>query len=330
MPSHYLDSNEGEVVMSNRWARIIKQPARWALRQCERAILNSAGSFYDAPIFILGPPRSGTTVLYQLVVNCLEVSYFCNAAEAHPDFPVTITRILRSRTRRYETDYTSTYSKTQGACGPSEGRCIWGRWFLEDQRYVDEHHLSAATITDIQRTITAMSIVMEAPFVNKDPYHCVRVRALNAIFPRSLFIYVTRDPIAIAESLLQIRIERIQRGEIDLSTWVAVKPKEYPMLRTQGHIGQICGQVYYCHKNALKDLDAVAPRRWVEVVYEALCNQPDRELERIAAFLQENGVTVQRRRKPPVSLQRSRAPNIPQQEREAIRVGLTQLYGGSN
>jgi hypothetical protein len=165
--------------MSNPWTRIIRRSAGWAMRRLERAMLNSAGPLYDAPIFILGPPRSGTTVLYQLVVNCFEVSYFCNAAEQHLDFPVAVTRILRSRIRKYETNFTSTYGKTQGAYGPSEGLCIWTRWFpkTEDDNYVDEHYFSTAAIADIQRTITAMSVVMRAPFVNKDPHHCVRVRA---------------------------------------------------------------------------------------------------------------------------------------------------------
>ncbi|MDX1408716.1 MAG: sulfotransferase, partial [Saprospiraceae bacterium] len=167
----------------------------------EEGLLMEAGVRGYPHIFVLGPPRSGTTLLYQLMVQSLGLAYFCNIVDEHPRFAVTLTRLLRSRMRSHQSDFESNYGRTKSIVGPSEGLHIWRQWFPDS--YIDEHYLTDRMMLAIQQTLGAISETMQSSFVNKDPHHCVRVRVLNSLFPNALFIVIKRDPVATAESMLK-------------------------------------------------------------------------------------------------------------------------------
>ncbi len=259
------------------------------------------------------------------MVHCFETSYFCNAATEHSRYPAAVTRMLRSRIRRYRVEFVSDYGQSRGASAPSEGLDIWHRWFPDG--YVDERYLSIDAANDLQRTVRAVAAVLKAPFVNKDPHHCVRLRALDTVLPGCLFLYIHRDPMANAASILNVRMKRADQGQGDLSTWISVKPKEYAGIAQDGYITQICGQVYYCARNALDDLKAVAQGRYLMVSYEDLCADPGREVDRIRAFARTNGVPVHQREHPPALFPKPRPPPIPEADREAIRLQFVKLCG---
>lgn len=311
------------------WRRIIRRPMALILARCERALLDKAAPLRYPPVFVLGVPRSGSTLLYQILVHSFEVSYFCNAAEEHSSYPATVTRIYRSRIRKYHTDFVNNYGVTKLRQGPNEGIDIWSRWFPPDT-YVDEHSLAASGAGEGQRTVAAVSTLISAPFVNKDPRHCGRVRALNAVFPGCLFVFIRRDPVANAASILNVRRKRAARGQGDLATWISVKPREYARISQHGYITQICGQVYYCARNGLDDLTAVAAERHLIVSYEELCADPRGEVDRIAAFAQTNGVPLRQRLSPPVSFPSPPPAPIPKADREALGAQLAALYRGSD
>lgn len=310
--------------LANR-RRIISRPVALILARCERALLDKTAPLRYPPVFVLGVPRSGTTLLYQVLVHSFEVAYFCNAAEEHSHYPATVTRVYRSRIRKYRTDFASNYGVTKRRHGPSEGIGIWSRWFPPDT-YADEHCLSASGADEGRRTVAAVSTLVKSPFVNKDPRHCGRVRALNALFPGCLFVYMRRDAVANAASILNVRRKRAARGEGDVTTWISVKPKEYASISRVGHISQICGQVYYCARNALDDLTAVAADRHLIVSYEELCAEPRREVDRIAAFSQTYGVPLRQRLSPPVSFPPPPPVPVPEADREAIRAQFAELH----
>lgn len=51
----------------------------------------------DSPcVFIVGAPRSGTTLVYQVLAHVLRVSYFTNVTDLFPRSPITATRYSQS------------------------------------------------------------------------------------------------------------------------------------------------------------------------------------------------------------------------------------------
>jgi len=305
--------------------RLIRRPLAAVGRLQERRLLHRSAAPAFPPVFLLGPPRSGTTLLYQVLAECFEVAYICNGANRYPSCPAAATRLLRPAIRGHRSDFTSNYGSTRSTVGPSEGRSIWRRWFGDG--YADERFLDAGAADEARRTVAAIESVLAAPFLNKDPHHSVRVRALDGVFPRSVFILIRRDPLATAESILAVRRRRFARGEAPLDRWMSVKPHEYESLKDTGYIEQICGQVVYCTANAREDLARVAAERSLEASYERLCDDTAAEIERIADFLSRRDVPLRRRHDPPATLRRSRGVDIPVEDREALRRGLSRLAG---
>ena len=121
----------------------------------------------------------------------------------------------------------------------------------------------------------------------------------------------------------------IRRASGDIRTWRSVKPKEYPAFRDAGYIAQVCGQAYYCAKNAMDDLLAVSPNRFLLVSYEDLCNVTLRTMEDIAGFLESHGAVVHWRANVPGSLGKSGGAALPESDRRAIRNCLQEIevYG---
>ena len=169
----------------------------------EPRLLASAKNLSSPPVFILGPPRSGTTLLYQLLTTCLRFSYICNLADRFHDCPVATTVLLRGLIRSYRTDFTSRYSRTGGYAGPSEGATIWRKWF--GWGYVDESDVTHEARREAYTLVAALESVLGAPFVSKSPRHSTRIRALESVFPGCLFLRVSRDPLAVAQSILKRR-----------------------------------------------------------------------------------------------------------------------------
>ena len=75
----------------------------------------------DEPVcFIVGPPRSGTTLLYELLVRCFYFSYFSNLAHRFYRTPVAATRIGRRLIHSWEGTFVLKDPEREGR-GYSEG-----------------------------------------------------------------------------------------------------------------------------------------------------------------------------------------------------------------
>ncbi len=310
-------------IMKEMLRQAVKRPLTSILARCERAALARTPDCRYPPIFLLGVPRSGTTLLYQLLIHCFELSYFCNVAERHSRYAATMTSLFRSLIRRARIDFENDYGHTPGLRGPSEGLDIWHRWFPDG--YVDHTHLTPRARIELRRTIAAIQAAVGAPFLNKDPHHCVRIRALNVAFPRCIYVYIHRDPAANAASLLNMRLRRAARGQGCLSTWISVKPKEYVGLAQSDPITQVCGQVHYCARNALEDLRALPRERYVIVSYERMCADPEGSVASICSLARANGIRLDQRKSTPDRFRQPEPVAISDADRELIRTRLAQF-----
>ncbi|OQX52274.1 MAG: hypothetical protein B5M53_09055 [Candidatus Cloacimonas sp. 4484_209] len=241
-------------------------------------------------IFIIGPPRSGTTLLYQLMTHYFHMAYFFSMSDLFFTAPVLMSKIFKPLLRPYQSDFQSNYGKVRGFNSPQEGR-IWRRWFPTDwnasYHYVGPSYLSTQEKMEIRATIANIEKIYNAPFINKNVYNSVRIRALVDIFPSSLFLQLKRDPIQIALSILEGR-----KKSKDINQWWSVMPREINQLRYKSHIEQIAGQVYYIEKNIEEDMEIVGVDRFYIVSYKRLCKAPQAELQSIKLFLTSKGVPL--------------------------------------
>ena len=126
------------VVTSEAARRIIRYiqapPPLWALgRLLERALSHQGARPVWPPIFIVGPARSGTTLIYQGLTQAFRVSYFSNLAACFPMCPGVVgSTVARVGGCEPPPSFKSRYGKTRGWQAPSKptgsGSDGSGRW----------------------------------------------------------------------------------------------------------------------------------------------------------------------------------------------------------
>jgi len=149
--------------VARRLGRLSLKATEAALAPWESAFVNSAPPPRFPPIFIIGLPRVGSTLVYQAIVRGLVTSYFCNAAATGPRAPALITRALsRFLTITPPDCYTSDYGITRGWNAPAQAREIWGRWFPGDQSYVGGGGCPATDLRAIRGTVSRIEHALDS------------------------------------------------------------------------------------------------------------------------------------------------------------------------
>jgi hypothetical protein len=190
----------------------------WVLEQFltfyERQVMriDLSGIAVDRPIFILGLPRSGTTMLQDLCCALPEVGHFTNAMHQFPRCfcaAETWRKRLRldARGERYVGD-----SVVVSAGTPNEGLKFFGTWFgwnPHNLRYTPRA-TESFTDTEIEQIHQTIKRVLwcfrphARRFFNKNPGLIPDVAILNRVFPDGKFVHLVRDPRNCANSMLKL------------------------------------------------------------------------------------------------------------------------------
>jgi len=249
--------------------------AATAERRFRREILARAGTARGAQLFILGLPRTGTTLVYQYIVHRLHVAYFTNAVGEHPYDPCRTTWAQIRSGGTYRSDFESEYGRSRGDLAPREAGNFWLRFFDIDA-YQVPGGVRESDLAELRETIfCAQALFDGAPFVNKNVKHLLRIPVLNASFPDPHFLVVGRDRMDVALSLLRVRLDTL--GSYD--AWTSVKPPTYDSLRALDPVEQIVGQIAGLERRMDDDLAAVDAGRVHRVDYDSFCRAPDSLIE---------------------------------------------------
>lgn len=214
------------------------------------------------PIFIIGAPRSGTTILYQLLVKHYHMCFFTNAANFFYRCPFTANKITTNIFSNNSLEIKeSEYGLIKGFSSPSEGGGVFRYWF-NSLPYTRE------TKELIYKTVSTFTDYYGSPFISKNLYNSFRINKLVEIFPNALFIIVTRDIKYNAQSLLLAR--KKQHG--DFSKWFGLKPDDFNRIV---HINDPYMQVIEQISSTKKSIDAIVDHNksinTINVTYENLC-----------------------------------------------------------
>lgn len=253
----------------------------------------------SGPVFIVGPPRSGTTLAYQLFTTCLDFAYITNM-EAQRPFAPAIAAIMAKRLDKSVHNgksFSSQYGRTPGKFGPHEAGQFWYRWFpAGDQIYVRRGELDSERIADIRSYLSFLEYVKNKPLIFKNVYHCARIGALKDAFPEAIFIVIRREPLEIAQSILRAR-EKVGNGRNEW--WSLPLPPPHCVPKNMPWAEQIIRQV----KDVYDEIDsqsAIQGRQYfIDVNYASLCSNPKEVIRTVKQLLQSKGVQVRFLEKPP-------------------------------
>ena len=236
-------------------------------------------------IFILGAPRSGTSLFYELMVAGFHFAYFSNLAHRFYKTPLAVSWLGRRMIATHDATYESDYGHIKGWSAPNEGGWIWQRW-LEDGPWTDERMLTSLPADEIRATLAGISAISAAPFINKNVMHSNRVRLLDALFPDCLFVEVRRDAKDTARSIIRAQ-QRDKGPKRNHDEWWSVRPSN---AGGKTLIERTCRQVIGVSQDIARDCSHVGPTRLFSVDYEKLCANPRGTLADVARFLESHGV----------------------------------------
>lgn len=175
----------------------------------------------EKPIFLLGLPRSGTTMLQDIICTHPQIAFFTNAMHQFP-WNICAVETLRKMLKldgkgeRYLGD-----SVEVQAGSPNEGLKFWGYWFGWDPHNV--RYTPRAPESFTQEEIDAIHYQLkrviwchgpDRRFFTKNPALIPDIAILKHIFPEAKFIHIVRDPRHSANSLL--KLYRLEAAQLDL------------------------------------------------------------------------------------------------------------------
>lgn len=258
-----------------------------AMKPFEKRAMRSS-VLQGAPIFIIGAPRSGTSLLYELMITRFRFAYMSNAAHRFFQTPITATRLFRSAITGWQGNFTSKFGHIDGWGAPNEGGWIWQRW-LPDSDWRDGKDLSETTISELQQLVAGLSQSLDAPFLNKNVMHSNRLQLMNRIWPNALFVEVQRDVLDNARSI--VRAERTSGGpEKHGDDWWSVRPKLAAQYAGRKDTIRAVAQTAGVAQDIARDASCIGDNRVLRVQYTQLCQEPAETMRVIEQFLSGHGV----------------------------------------
>ncbi len=270
-------------------------------------------------LFILGLPRSGTTLIYQYIAHRLNVAYFTNGVGNFPHAPSICTFVEHNLYSQYISDFRSSYGKVVGHVAPREAGSFWLRFFDIDN-YARYSELSGKDRHSIRNTIAFVSNVFgDAPFVNKNVKHLLRIDALGHLFPESIFLVVERALVDVAISVLRGRYKNLK----DPNHWWSVKPPDYEVIKALPIIEQIANQCVSLKTKMEKDFSEISPDRVIRIPYSDFCSSPERIVTKLGTVL-DTGRTDN-----PIENHFTFQQNRAQSEEDSVLIDLVHSLSGT-
>ncbi|MGM0558407.1 MAG: sulfotransferase [Myxococcota bacterium] len=256
------------------------------------------------PLFIVGTPRSGTTVVYQHLVHTFRCGYVPNISERHPRAPVVAARIgqlVGGRTASYQSDF----GETEGMLGPSDGWRLFHRWF---PRYEIDRPVDPAVFDTLPGIVAGLESVFDGPFFNKNNHNSVRVSALARIFPDAFFLRVTRDRAQTAMSLLTARAKH----DVGVGEWWSCPAPQFLEEAFESQLEQTAATVAGIEAHLDAAMDSLPSNRAITVEYASFCDAPSDLVDAVGKHYESAGQPVTRReQRPAPSLEASVRDEIP-------------------
>lgn len=217
------------------------------------------GGKLDRPIFLIGAPRSGTSLLYAILRTSSKLAHW--PGEAHEVWEEHHHPALRG----WESNALGRADVT-----PQAAEQIRRAFFL---------------VTGKRKRL-----------IDKTPRNSLRVPFIDALFPDGRFVYLVRDGRENVNSLInawrtpRYRTYRLPEPHaipgVDPAWWKFVL---YPGWRDdrRGPLEVVCARQWRAsNDHARSAFDDLSPPRWIQVRYEDLVDRPVEELRRVLTFLE--------------------------------------------
>lgn len=237
------------------------------------------------PVFVVGCPRSGTTLAYQWLAASGLFTYPTNFTARFATAPwlaERVQRLLRDpacdhlgelalEAAQGPAGFHSRLGKTKGPFAPHEFWYWWRRFLPEGETHaLDAGQLARVDAARLLQELAAWEDVLGKPILMKGLILAWNLPWLARLLPRAVFVHVRRDPLLTMQSLLAAREDFFGHDR----DWYSFRPPEYPRLKDLDPVRQVAAQVRLTDGAVRAGLAGLPASRRLEVAYEDLCRQP--------------------------------------------------------
>jgi hypothetical protein len=238
-------------------------------------------------LFILGCPRSGTTLTSQLLINGFSLGYISNRIAPFYGGLGLAEKVFKTNQKFTLLSYESRHGRTPERHGPHECGEFWYQFFPRDPHYADLRSVKRPACGQLRKHLAAFQRTVGLPLVFKNVMLSARLPVLQEVFPEAVFLVVHREREATVQSILKAR----ERVGMPPREWWSLRPKGFELSGSRNH--RDIAEAQYDLTYRMIDEDLLSRR--IDVHYEAICKNPRRELERIEEALRNFGVPIERR-----------------------------------
>ena len=238
------------------------------------------------PVFIIGPPRSGTTILYQLLCKHTNFSYINNFIGDWYRIPALAAKVYITLFKgENELELSSNFGKSKNHNGPNEFGEFWYKYFSRTHSFKDQNKKSAKKL---KMEIAAITKTFEKPILLKNVVNSMRIESLSNIFDNSTFIVIKRDKLDNAQSILNARISLHNNKN---HQWSVITPsmRDNPSLP---FYKDIINQLNDIQLNIESSFKRLGNDRSIFIKYEDLCNNTHKVLKSILQKLNSKGLNL--------------------------------------
>jgi len=243
------------------------------------------------PIFIVGAPRSGTTLISQAIISSFDVEYPTNFIAKFWGNPIVGYVLQKEMFDKKRKSFISSFGSTHGysensILEPHEFGYFWNRWF----NHSSNHYTGIDTIVDndLIKIINNLLSLSKKNWVFKNLTLGLKIPIIKKLFPTAKFIYIKRNPYDVSVSIYNARINRLKRDDI----WWSVIPKEVNNIKKLIPKEQVVAQVYYINNQIENDINKLSKKDYMTISYENFIDNYDTSLDKIGDFMCQQKKTI--------------------------------------
>ncbi len=250
---------------------------------------------------IIGNPRSGTTILLQILANSGAFAYPTNLLTRFayaPYFGARIQQMLFDpefdpqgdfSDLRSSLNFKSDLGKSQGALATNEFQHFF-RNFIPTfwPRYLNDEDLDQINPFGIAKGLASIEYAFNQPFATKAWLLMYNIEYFYFYIPELFFLYIYRDPIYTMQSILLAR----ERYYGSRHSWLSAQPFEYFWLKDLDIYHQVAGQVYFTNNSIISGLEKVPDKHKIYISYEELSKNFNCILEELEKKYSDLGYPV--------------------------------------
>src|SRR4030095_3760 len=228
-------------------------------------------------IIVCGAPRSGTSLIAQVLIAHLPVSYFNNLTSVFPRSPIVANLLFGNPIGPKQLNYMSYYGKSTHFSGPNDALYIWDRWLGNDRRSIPST-LSHSAKEQLSQFFGAYEQAFERPIIGKNNSLNTCAHLIAEVLDNAYFLCLSRHSEYLAQSLLKARTDIHGNPHTAYGAYASKNPQN----GKSDYIEDVCEQVLFYEQKIKEQQRIIGAERFWIVSYENFCEKPEQLVKRVS------------------------------------------------